>query len=533
MQSDFRIVFSSKFFFPIILISGLLRITFQYVFLPSIPSSFGPDEGTYAALAKYVEEGLPVQEFPGYGPSLYNTSRSFILPSSLLIRLGLDELVAVRATSSLYGLLSTIVLGLCFAAFLRVRFPLARDYSAHLGLRFTLLVLIFSFVPSNFLWSVLGLRESASQFWLMTTAYLCIVLIATKQMVCPHYVLGGSVCLVLAFGARRETALVFSLILLLLSAFLFLKLRNISVSLVVALGFIGGQFFTTTPTVEVKESLSAVKLSPGESKSPAPTQSGESKSPAPTQSGESKSPAPTQSGESKSRAPTQSGESKSPAPTRLSEVLNRNCTFENQVFDYQNETYKCKKKIKYDVLERNAVETVKNQVLTTQILEYKREVNSLEAQSALPVKACEFSIHPLVDKLLCNLSELPYRLPTFLFRPFPLVDSGSTFLQIAGIENLFWMVLVFMGMRTLFFPQISQQVRIATMGLAAYVLVFSTAAALYEGNLGTAFRHKSAILWPLILILLFSFNPKGVKGSQLSLNSNWATTKREKPREPL
>jgi hypothetical protein len=203
------------------------------------------------------------------------------------------------------------------------------------------------------------------------------------------------------------------------------------------------------------------------------------------------------------------------------------------VFDYQNETYKCKKKIKYDVLERNAVESVKNQVLTTQILEYKREVNSLEAQSALPVTACELSIHPLVDKLLCNLSELPYRLPTFLFRPFPLVDSGSTFLQFAGIENLFWVVLVFMGMRTLFFPQVSQQVRIATMGLASYMLVFSTAAALYEGNLGTAFRHKSAILWPLILILLFSFNPKGVKGSQLSLNSNWATTKIERPREPL
>jgi hypothetical protein len=531
MRYDFRIVFSSQFFLPILLVSGLLRIFFQFFFLPSFPSSFGPDEGTYAALAKYVEEGLPVQEFPDYGPFLYNTARSIILPSSLLIRLGLDELVAVRAVSSLYGLLSTIMLGLCFAAFLRVRFPITRDHSAHFGRRFALLVIIFTFMPSNFLWSVLGLRESASQFWLMSTVYLCISLIATKQRVITHYVLGASVCIVLAFGARRETTLVFSLVLLLLSAFLFVKLRNYTVSLVVVLGFIGGQFFTTTPVVEVNETLRAVKLNHGESKSPTPTQSGESKSPTPTQSGENKSPTPTQSGENKSPTPTQSGENKSPTPVGLSEFLSRNCTFENQEFVYQNDTYICNKKIEYDVLERNAVDSVKEQVLTTQLLEYKREVNSLGAQSALPVKECTIAVHPLLDKLLCNFSELPYRLPTFLFRPFPMIDSGSTFLQIAGIENLLWVILVLAAVRALFFPQISGQVRIATMGLASYVLVFSTTAALYEGNLGTAFRHKSSILWPLILILLISFNPKGIKGSKLPLNYNWATTKIEKPRE--
>jgi len=36
------------------------------------------------------------------------------------------------------------------------------------------------------------------------------------------------------------------------------------------------------------------------------------------------------------------------------------------------------------------------------------------------------------------------------------------------------------------------------------VLLFASAAALYEGNLGTAFRHKSTILWPLIFILMIA-----------------------------
>ena len=40
------------------------------------------------------------------------------------------------------------------------------------------------------------------------------------------------------------------------------------------------------------------------------------------------------------------------------------------------------------------------------------------------------------------------------------------------------------------------------LSLAVYVILFASAAALVEGNLGTAFRHKSTILWPLIFILI-------------------------------
>jgi hypothetical protein len=41
--------------------------------------------------------------------------------------------------------------------------------------------------------------------------------------------------------------------------------------------------------------------------------------------------------------------------------------------------------------------------------------------------------------------------------------------------------------------------------LFSYWLTFSVAASLYEGNLGTAFRHKSTILWVVALSLIVSF----------------------------
>jgi hypothetical protein len=48
----------------------------------------------------------------------------------------------------------------------------------------------------------------------------------------------------------------------------------------------------------------------------------------------------------------------------------------------------------------------------------------------------------------------------------------------------------------------SQRALLITLG--AYFAIFSSAAALHEGNLGTAFRHKSALLWVCVLVFYIS-----------------------------
>jgi hypothetical protein len=324
--------------------------------------------------------------------------------------------------------------------------------------------------------------------------------------------------------------MVFSLLAFVFSLILIWKLREFWILLAILVGFSVGQLFTVTPTLETKETLIAIKISNSESKSPAPSQSGESKSPAPSQSGESKSPAPSQSGESKSPAPSQSGESKSPAPSQSVESkspapavtenlqeITELCLKDGQILIGKSGNYECTKSKEYKVIERSAIESARQQVLTTQILEIKRNVNRLDAASALPESTCKVSIWKIPSKILCNIIELPYRLPTFLFRPFPLIDSGSSFINLAGIENLLWLGLVLYAAFAAFKMNLNKMEKFTIAWLYTYIITFSTAASLYEGNLGTAFRHKSSILWALALGLLISHKDFKIRGRDSKL----------------
>jgi hypothetical protein len=513
-----------------VLISFFTRLFFQFAFLPKTPSEYGPDEGTYAALAKYVAEGLPVQEFPTYGPGLYNSARSLILPSSTFIRIGMNELLAVRLTSTLAGLLSLIMLSLCIIAIQNLPKDKNSFETPKLNYGQRLILIIFAFLPSNFLWSNLGLRESSSQFYLIAFTYFSLKLLSPKVNRKSLYSILSSISLILAFGTRPQTAMVFSLLAFVFSLILIWKLREFWILLAILVGFTFGQLFTVTPTLETTESLIAIKISNSESKPPAPSQSGEGKSPAPSQSGEGKSPAPSQSVESKSPAPSQSVESKPPAPSQSVESkspapavtenlqeITELCLKDGQILIGKSGNYECTKSKEYKVIERSAIESARQQVLTTQILEIKRNVNRLDAASALPESTCRVSIWKIPSKILCEIIELPYRLPTFLFRPFPLIDSGSSFLNLAGIENLLWLGLVLYAAFAAFKMNLNKMEKFTIAWLYTYIITFSTAASLYEGNLGTAFRHKSSILWALALGLLISHKDFKIRGRDSKL----------------
>jgi hypothetical protein len=141
---------------------------------------------------------------------------------------------------------------------------------------------------------------------------------------------------------------------------------------------------------------------------------------------------------------------------------------------------------------------------SNQILEYKRNINALNAQSALPTSTCQNLSRDIFILIECNLKELPYRLFAFLFRPLIFFDQGSATLSFAVLENLGWMILVPLSIWVSLRKRENVVDRLINLGLTSYVLVFASAAALYDGNLGTAFRHKSTILWPLIFILMIA-----------------------------
>ena len=402
---DIRFALTSKPMIVILSISATIRVLFQFVLLPNSPSVFGPDEGTYALLAKYVSQGLPVEEFPAYGPGLYNSAKSITLPSAFLIKFGLEELTAVRTIASVYGLASTLLLVLSFIAYLRLRNENIQELSSSLDKKFICTLVFFAFLPSNFIWSTIGLRESGSQFWLITTFYLILKLLNSTCKDLWKFTSLAAFSLTFAYGTRPQTALVFSFVGFLFCTAILLKFRKFMPLIAILIGIFAGQAFTATPTT----------------------------------------------------------------PTTP-----------------------------------NPLKTLQNQVLTVKILEYKRSVNALGAQSALPVSTCQSSSNEIVKIIKCNLSELPYRLFAFLFRPLIFFDQSSTTLNFAALENLGWMILVPLSVWVSLRRRENTVDRFINLGLTSYVLLFASAAALYEGNLGTAFRHKSTILWPLIFILMIA-----------------------------
>jgi len=215
-----------------------------------------------------------------------------------------------------------------------------------------------------------------------------------------------SLALTLAHGTRPETALVFRIVSLLTSIVLLFKFRKFFLFIAILIGVYAGQAYTSNPKVFAEESLGAFQIVEQELS-------------------QSATPKPVESVEGK-----------------RNESASAKCTQENQVIQLDDKEFRCKTSKTYQVIERSPTETLGNQISTTRLLEYKRNVNTLNAQSALPTSTCQNSTRDISRLIKCNLDELPYRLFAFLFRPLIFFDQGSATLTFAALENLGWMILV-------------------------------------------------------------------------------------------
>ena len=207
--------------------------------LPNTPSSLGPDEGTYAALTKWVGESKSVVEFPTYGQGLYLSGRSIISPASILYRVGIHELDAVRLVSTVYGLCSLIMLVLLI---LTLQNSIAdkgvtEKFNENLIIA---LLFIFAFLPSHFLWSNLGLRESATEFWLISTVVMFFIIFHYRNKITfPSLItLFGSI--VLTFSARPQVGWVLGVSLILYLVFNLKKAITLALLPIVVCGVLLG-----------------------------------------------------------------------------------------------------------------------------------------------------------------------------------------------------------------------------------------------------------------------------------------------------
>jgi len=174
------------------------------------------------------------------------------------------------------------------------------------------------------------------------------------------------------------------------------------------------------------------------------------------------------------------------------------CKFEGQEIYISAVEYVCIKEI------RRTIAGLKNPgvALIDQAdgIPERSQANRVDASSAIKIITCPRSGSSRFDDYFCIAYRAPYTTYTFLVRPILGSDVTSSSSLYAALENILWLV-AFLIVIVMFV----RNRRLAFFGALFPSLLFftlySVGAGAYEGNMGTAFRHKSLILWVVILLL--------------------------------
>jgi hypothetical protein len=416
--------------YAIVFASFVVRAVAFFV-LPSTPSSLGPDEGTYGALAKWTEQGLPATEFPLYGAGLYQSARSLVWPAAMFIKLGIDPLQSIRLTATIYGLLSVWIVVFVFLKTLDFRAGLA-EYVSKKSVLVTSIFAVFAFLPSHFIWSLLGLRESAIEFWTLCAliSLYWIFHFHKKLSLKSSILLIASI--VFAFSSRPQVGWVIVFAILI---FLLINIRKrtaLALIPLVLVGLVLG-FMSTTDTTD------------------------------------------------KSGTTGTTDKSGTTGTTDKSGTTGVITSTGGKIFG--------------------------SLASAAQLTAYKHQANQLAAESTITTQRCPldglaYTNRPpsSFDTYFCIAWRAPYMAATFLFRPLIFIDTTSTSSLFAAIENIAWL-----GAFIFIVVMLIKKRRLAFVGPLVPSLIFfvlyCVGAGSYEGNMGTAFRHKSLILWVILLLL--------------------------------
>jgi hypothetical protein len=243
----------------IILGLGVVRLVVAFL-MPQEPSIMAPDEGTYATLAGVVGSGGDWASWNyNWGAGLYPGSRALLGPAALLIYFGLPDLTAVRVISVLYAVGSQLLL-LAIAWLARRR--LAPDAPGGLPLiSWPMLgVAVFVLMPSNVLWSNLGLREAACAFWILA-AVTCAGYLFTTRDWRWKALCGAGIAASIAMTFQSRVYLAAALVIALAVGVVWFGRERPRFSITLALGIVAGTILgatlslpatpaTTTPAVD-------------------------------------------------------------------------------------------------------------------------------------------------------------------------------------------------------------------------------------------------------------------------------------------
>ena len=439
-MTKYLVTLKSKLY-AIVFASFVVRIV-GFFLLPSEPTvALAPDEGGYAEIARLVASEQPTTSYGG----LYFISRTLVLPAAVVNNFGIDPLSSVRIIASIYGALTLILV-----AFLIIQS--VNKYSSHSDLtlkRSNLIIglfIVFAFLPSHLLWSMLGLRESPMEFWVLCSLSAIFLGVNLQEKVTLPIALLLTISITLLFNTRPQVAWVLTVTILLF--LIFSTKRRVSLALALLTLISSGVGYASV--VVQKQDVYALVATDG-------------------------------------------------SATDGSATDGSACKDSNQIIVLQGKEYKCTKTgTRRDLSDlQNPGEIIVEETIA---IPDHHKGNQVAAASAIQTLPCPVIEEREADKFFCLAWRSPYMVATFLFRPLIGIDTTSTSSLIAGVENIAWI-----GAFVFIIIMIIKKRRLAFIGPLAPSLIFfilyCVGAGSYEGNMGTAFRHKSLILWVILLLV--------------------------------
>jgi hypothetical protein len=430
-----------------------LHVTFS-VLLGNI-TAFAPDEGLYKDIfSKLYSSEFRSSETIGYQSAWEPWLRLFYLPAKLLTYLGFSDLLAIRFLAIGYSTLATFLL-------VKMAKNNGRDDRV-----FKTAIIAISFIPTVFLWSSIGLRES---FLFLEISAILFFLSRIKDEIDIRNLLGLAISI---FGLSMTKNYIFILFLFAfiptLIVFSFIK-RKRFVTHILILSIVVMPLAFNPQLVPAISSYFKGQVAKVDS-----IEIGDINN-----DGRCDSFEPCANGGG-------NGSSSKEDIERVDYVATGGMTVHALLGELGRDPNTMFAKIasalgitaKLEAISKSAIvlETDKS------VIENQKKLSLQQAGLTKPLQVLESSAK-------------------FLIIPFIFIDNGSLFLNIQSVETPVWLFiygLFFVGLYQL--TRHRHEFDYAVMIATLFALEFVALSALIEVNVGTALRHRSLLLIPILVI---------------------------------
>lgn len=443
-----------------------LHITFSLL-LGNI-TAFAPDEGLYKSIFDRLYQSGFTSEVLGFNGAWEPWLRALYLPAKLLTYIGFTDLYAVRFLAIGYSTLATYFL-----------VKLARENNRDSRI-FRIALISISFIPTVFLWSSIGLRESFLYVEISAILYF-LSKIREKNEVKNFIGLGIAV-----FSLSMTKNYIFILFLfafiITLAIFIFTKRKNfLAHILILVIALIP---LAVNPTLV--PAISAYFN--GQLAKPESSVVGDINNDGRCDSFEFCEGGSNGQGSSGIGSGIGNGNGNRDEEETLENVATGGMTVHALLDQLQGNPNTILSKIASALGITAKLEATSKASI---VLETDKTV--VENQKKLSLQQAGLT-HP--DQVIKSSLK-------FLLIPFIFIDNGSLFLNIQSIETPIWLFIY-----GLFFVGLYQIIRrrreldYAAMVAILFALEFVAISALTEINVGTALRHRSLLLIPILVIWL-------------------------------